>query len=230
MRILTENPSIQFLYGDRELWLGVMEPITAPVEVVVCATTTLLEPADNTALRIHAAAGKAMQQERAQLLKEHGEIASGMAMYTTAGDLSYKALVHAVRPLADDDDQKTRIAQAVSNSLLLCETNDWTSIAFPVICIDKNDENITTSAQAFFHAITRFWDARFDCSVVKIMLCLNEQAFQPFFNAFREQAHIPAVNDSPVIKQKQEEQPVGFVDFSENHTAEFDEDIQNWFK
>jgi O-acetyl-ADP-ribose deacetylase (regulator of RNase III) len=221
---------MRFLFGDRELWLGVMEPINAPVEAVVCATTSLLEPADNIAHRIHTAAGEAMQQEKAQLLKEHSEIASGMAMYTTAGDLPHKALVHAVMPLADEDDHKTGITQAVSNSLLLCETNDWTSIAFPVTGTNKNNENIATSAQAFFHAITRFWDARFDCSVIKIMLCANDQAFQPFFDAFREQAHNPEVNEHSVKKQKPEEQPVGFVDLSENDTVELDEDIQDWFK
>lgn len=226
---MADNPSMRFLFGDRELWLGIMDPIMAPVEVVVCATTTLLEPADNTAERIHAAAGKAMQQEKAQLLKEHGEISSGMAMYTTAGDLTYKALVHAVRPLADEDDHKTIIAHSVSNSLLLCETNDWSSIAFPVICTQENNDGIATSAQAFFHAITHFWDARFDCSVGKIMLCVNEQAFRPFFDAFREQAHVPNANETPVKKQPQEDQPVGFVDLSENNTTDLDEDIQDWF-
>ena len=221
---------MQFLYGDRELWLGVMDPLAAPVEVIVSATNTLLEPADEIAHRIHTAAGVTMQQEKAQLLKEHGEIASGMAVYTTAGDLSYDSLVYAVRPQANDDDQKGKIAQAVSNSLLLCETNDWTSIAFPAICVDHSDANLATSAQAFYHAITHFWDARFDCSVMKIMLCLTEQELQPFFHAFREQAHIPESEQPPAKEQKQEEQPVGYVDLSEQGADDTDEEIKDWFK
>lgn len=221
---------MQFLYGDRELWLGVMDPLDAVVDVIVSATTTLLEPADATAHRIHDAAGVSMQQEKAQLLKEHGEIASGMAVYTTAGDLSYKSLVHAVRPLANEDDQRVKITQAVSNSLLLCETNDWTSIAFPAICVDYSDTNISTSSQAFYRAITRFWDARLDSSVMKIMLCLTEQSFQPFFDAFREQAHVPETEKPIVKKPGQEEQVVGQIDLSEHNANEMDEEIKDWFK
>ncbi len=225
-----DNSSMRFSYGDRELWLGVMDPLVARVEVIVCATNSLLEPADEIAHRIHAAAGAPMQKEKEQLLKKHGDIVSGMAVYTTAGNLSYKSLVHAVRPLANDDDQRGKITQAVSNSLLLCETNDWASIAFPAISVDYSDANIAISSQAFYHAITRFWDARFDCSVMKIMLCLTKQTLQPFFQAFREQAHTPVSEKTPAKEQKKEEQSVGYLDLSEHDTDDADEEIKGWFK
>lgn len=227
---MADIPSMQFLYGDRELWLGVMDPLAARVEVIVSATNTLLEPADEIARRIHAAAGSLMQQEKAQLLREHGEIAGGMAVYTTAGDLPYKSLIHAVRPLADDADKKGKITQSVTNSLLLCETNDWASIAFPALSVDHSEINITTSAQAFYHAITRFWDARFDCSVMKIMLCLTEQSLQTFFHAFREQAHIPESEQLPTKQKRQEEKQVGYVDLSDQDADDKDDEIDGWFK
>lgn len=221
---------MQFLYGDRELWLGVMDPLNAGVEVIVSSTNKELEPADEIAQRIHAAAGVSMQHEKAQLLTEHGEFASGMAVYTTAGDLSYKSLIHAVRPKANDDDQRGEIMQTISNSLLLCETNDWASIAFPAIVLNNSDSNIIISAQAFYDAITHFWDARFDCSVTKIMLCLTEQALQPFFHAFRDQAHLPGSEGSPEKEQKPKEQSIGYVDISEDNTDYEDEEFKDWFK
>ena len=227
---MSDKPSMQFLYGDRELWLGVMDPLGGSVEVIVSSTNKKLEPADKIAQRIHAAAGVSMQQEKAQLLTEHGEFASGMAVYTTAGDLSYKSLIHAVRPKANDDDQRGDIMQAISNSLLLCETNDWASIAFPAIFLDHSDSNITISSHAFYDAITHFWDARFDCSVMKIMLCLSEQELQPFFHAFRDQAHIPEPDASPEKEQIPEEQPIGYVDISEGNADFEDEEIKDWFK
>jgi O-acetyl-ADP-ribose deacetylase (regulator of RNase III) len=227
---MSDNSSMQFLFGDRELWLGVKDPLAACVDVIVGTTDNLLVPADEIARRIHDAAGVPMQQEKAQLLKEHGEIASGMALYTTAGDLSFKSLIYAVIPFTNDDDQKGKITQAVSNSLLLCETNDWTSIAFPAICVDHSEANIATSSQAFYHAITRFWDARFDCSVTKIMLCLTEQSLQPFFHAFREQAHIPETEVTAAKEQKQEEQSVGYVDLSVHDADGTDDEIEGWFK
>jgi len=227
---MIDNSSMRFLYGDRELWLGVMDPLAARVEVIATSTNSLLEPADEIAHRIHAAAGDLMQKEKAQLLKEHGEIESGMAVFTTAGNLPYQSLIHAVVPLVNDDDQRGKIMQAVTNSLLLCETNDWASIAFSAICVDHSEANITTSAQAFYHAITRFWDARFDCSVMKIMLCLTEQALQPFFHAFREQAHVPETDKPEVKEQKQDIQSVGYVDLSEHDTDVADEEINDWFK
>jgi len=130
---IESKTSMQFLYGDRELWVGINDLLTAEVEVIVNPTNSGLSHSGGLAAQILAAAGEELADQSAQLIQEYGSIESGMAVYTTAGHLSYKAIIHAVGPTMGEGDEQHKIEQAVSRSLLLCEANDWSSIAFPAI-------------------------------------------------------------------------------------------------
>ncbi len=224
-----ERQYMQFRYDERELQLGMDELLEVSVDVIVSPASRDLSHDRALAGLILEAAGTEAMAESRQLIEEYGSIDCGMAVYTGAGRLPCKAIIHAVGPEDGDEESQRRIEQAISRSLLLCEANDWKSIAFPAIGTDS-DDTIATSARAFFRAITSFWDARADCAVEKIVLCLNEAQFRPFFDAFREDAmRLPAAPAS--IREDDAEPPVGVIDLSESDIAGLeDEEILYWFK
>ncbi|MCG6885995.1 MAG: macro domain-containing protein, partial [Proteobacteria bacterium] len=222
-------PSMQFLFGDRELLISISDLLEAPVKVIVNSTNRELSHTRGLSATILAAAGEELQTQSTRLIHEYGHIDSGMAVYTTAGDLPYDAIIHAVGPQMGEGEEQRKITQAVSRSLLLCEANEWTSIAFPAIGCGSGDIPIETCAQAFHRAITHFWDARNDSVVEKINLCLTEQHFQPFFDAFREDAITEA--EEPIQTAPPDEDVTGEVELSDADIADLEnDDMADWFK
>ncbi|UCE90167.1 MAG: macro domain-containing protein [Pseudomonadota bacterium] len=223
------QPSMQFLYGDRELLLTVSDLLDAPVEVIVSPADSKLSHADPLAAVILARAGDGLRRDSEQMIREYGQIDSGMAVYTGAGSLLYKAIIHAVAPHWSEGDEQYGIEQAVSRSLQLCDLNEWRSIAFPAIGAGSFNVPIDTCAQAFFRTITHFWDARNDSTLEKVVVCLTEQQFRPFFDAFREEGI--GGQETVVPKADVGERPVGHVELNEQDIADLDDDeIDDWFK
>lgn len=226
-----KQKAMQFLYGDRELHIKVTDLLYAPVDVIVNPANSGLAHGGGIAAQILDAAGEVLDRESEQLIREYGEIETGMAVYTSAGRLPFKAVIHAVGPVMGTGDEQHKIEQAVLRSLLLCETNGWQAIAFPAISTGIFNVPIETCAQAFFRAITHFWDARSDCEVNKIMVCLTEKHFQPFFEAFREDAFEEQEPEKPAIQKEDKPEPVGHISLSEEDIAELEnDDISDWFK
>ena len=221
--------SMQFLYGDRELWVGIHDLLATQVEVIVNPSDSALSHAEDMAGTILAAAGKELEIQRRQLIQEYGQIESGMAVYTTAGQLPYKAVIHAVGPHMGEGDEQHKIEQAVSRSLLLCEANEWNSIAFPTLGTGFFNVPIEICAQAFFRSITHFWDARHETAVEKVMICLEQDTFRAFFDAFREDAITTAEEVPDITPQKEE--AIGHIELDEAEIADLaDDEMADWFK
>ncbi|MFO7603466.1 MAG: macro domain-containing protein [Gammaproteobacteria bacterium] len=222
--------SMQFLYGDRELRIEVCDLLKAPTEVIVNPANGSLQHGGGLAATIAQAAGAQLQRDSDTLVQEYGELESGMAVYTGAGQLPYTAVIHAVGPMQGEGDEQHKLEQAVLRSLLLCEANDWHSIAFPAISAGVFRVPIEICAQAFFRAITHFWDARQECALEKIHICLTDRHFQAFFDAFREDAHIPATEGSSTAITKPDSEPTGYIELDEQEVNQGNEDIEDWFK
>jgi len=225
-----EKSTMRFLFGDRELILAVTELLSAPVDVIVSPAERTLQHQAGVAGQIRQRAGDRLQQESAQLIKEYGEIDSGMAVYTSAGELPFKAIIHAVCPGMGEGDEQRKLEQSVSRSLQLCEVNEWRSVCFPLLSSEHAPLPIALCAQAFFRAITRFWDARHECVVEKVLVALPQAQFRPFFDAFREHGLTEAATDE-AIKRQTPEAITGEVDLSDIELSEQDNaDIDDWFK
>ena len=233
--------AMQFLFGDRELILKVADLLTAPVDVIVNPANGGLSHGGGVAGQISQQGGDLIQEESNLFIKEHGTLESGMVAITSAGLLSYDAIIHAVGPKMGEGDEQRKIQQAVSRSLQLCDMHDWKSVAFPAISSGVFGVPIEISAKAFFRAITSYWDARMDTPPEKIIICLTENNFMPFFTAFQNESKIldqqqeGERDSSKLISANQEisdsELPVGVVDLSEQDISELDDDeIGDWFK
>ena len=223
---------MQFLYGDRELLMSVGDVLSSPVDVIVNSTDPDLLLADSHGKRLTSTAGADMKAELAQLIRQYGRIEPGMVVYTTAGMLPFHAVIHSIDPHHEDDDGQLVLEQSISRSLMLCETNDWRSIAFPAIGVAAGSMTIERCAQSFFRAITSFWDARHECVVERIHLCLDSEQLSSFFTAFRNDALDSSdERDSPVEDMgATEEENIGVIDLQEEDLQPADEEVNSWFK
>ncbi len=226
-----DKTTMQFLYAERELLLTVGDVLDAPVEAIISPARRDLSQATALAARIHAGAGATLATQCAQLLREHGRLDCGMAVYTGAGDLSCAAVIHAVGPERDAVAPQEAIEQAISRSLQLCDINGWRSLALPALGGTDDADSLAISARASFRAITRFWDARQECALEHIRVCLEPAQFRAFFDAFRETGlaeEVPAT--APGVDAESEEERIGYVDLSDAQAGAADEEIDDWFK
>ncbi|MBI1424203.1 MAG: hypothetical protein GC149_12095 [Gammaproteobacteria bacterium] len=220
----------RFLFGDRELLLTVADLLSAPVEVIVNSAEPTLQHVQGMAQTIRQRAGSRLQEDSDQLIREYGVIDPGMAVYTSAGELPYKAIIHAVPPPPGDREEQRKLEQAVSRSLQLCDMNEWRSVGFPLIGTEAGGLPLALCAQAFYRAITRFWDARQECAVEQVRVYLLPDQFQAFSAAFHEHEGATQPTASGAHAAAVEEN-IGEISLSESEIADLDDsDIDSWFK
>ena len=238
---MTNKTSMQFLFGDCELVIKVADLLAAPVNVIVNPANGGLSHGGGVAGQIAQQGGDAVQVESDLFIKEHGMLESGMVAPTTAGHLSYDAVIHAVGPKMGEGDEQKKIQLAVSRSLQLCDMHDWKSIAFPAISSGIFGVPIEVSARGFFRAITSYWDARIDASPEKIIICLTENKFLPFLNAFRDESFVrdgwkdgaenKKIDELMTTHNVNAESEVGIVHLNEEDISALDNDeMKDWFK
>lgn len=225
--------TMQLLYGDRELLLKMADLFSAPVDVIVNPANGDLSHGGGISGQFVERGGEVIQQESDQFIKEHGPLESGMVALTSAGNLPYRAVLHAVGPGMGEGDEQGKVMLAVSRCLKLCSMHDWDSIAFPAISTGFFNVPVDVVAKGFFHAISSFWDARLEEPPSKIIICLTEDNFQPFFNAFREASMTPGeVGHSLQLTTRDEsEMETGIVELDDaDISALEDDDVNAWFK
>ena len=236
-----DKKHMRFLFGDCELIIKSADLLAAPVEVIVNPANEALSHGGGVASQIARQGGDAIQEESDLFIKEHGVLDSGMVALTSAGHLPYQAILHAVGPKMGEGDEQRKIQLAVSRSLQLCDMHDWKSIAFPAISSGIFAVPIDISAHAFFRAITSYWDARIDASPERIIICLTEEKFRPFIDAFREASFerdgktdgAENIKTDDVLKNNNidAELEPGIVNLSEEDIDLLDTDAMNdWFK
>lgn len=221
---------MQFLFGDRELLLSAKNIVEAPVDVIVNSANSDLHHNAGMPAFIVDQGGKQIAQESSLLIEQYGQIDSGMVVYTTAGNLLHQAVIHAVGPRMGDGSEQRKIEQLIARCLQLCEINEWRSIAFPPIGTGLSCVPVENCAQAFFRSVTHFWDARYDCVVNKIEICVTERNLTAFFKAFREDAIVDAAVTLP-SQTDDSENEVGYIELTEKDVIDSaDDEINDWFK
>lgn len=107
----------------------------APVDVIVNAANSALRGGGGVDGAIHRAAGPIIVEECKAWVKENGELPTGKAIFTSAGKLSHKGIIHTVGPVWEggtaNEDQL--LAECYINALHLAFERDFKSIAFPNI-------------------------------------------------------------------------------------------------
>lgn len=102
-------------------------------DAIVNAANSWLKHGGGVAGAIVREGGRIIQEESDKIVKERGPIKVGEAVYTSAGSLKAKYVIHTVGPRMGEGNEDEKLRIATLNSLKLAEQLGLSSIVFPAI-------------------------------------------------------------------------------------------------
>lgn len=148
-----------------------------PVDAIVNAANGHLAHAGGVAGVIARAAGPELQRESSLLVRIHGPYPTGAAVATTAGDLPFKGVIHAVGPRNGEGDEEGKLVLALSSAFSLAAERGWQSVSFPAVSSGIFAVPLDVCARAYVAA------AR-GAPLRNLRLCLRDQ---PMIDAVLEE-------------------------------------------
>jgi len=139
-----------------------------PVEAIVNAANGRLAHGGGVAGIISRAAGPGLQEESDRLVREHGPYPSGTAVVTTAGELPFKGVIHAVGPRLGEGDEEKKLIAALSCAFIAAKEQDWQSVSFPAVSAGIFAVPLEICARAYLAAARR-------SELRNVRLCLRDQ-------------------------------------------------------
>lgn len=121
--------------GSAELRLEVGDITKCSADAIVNAANSELLPGGGVCGAIHRAGGASIAEECRRIRAEHGPIATGRAVATTAGQLPSKYVIHAVGPVwqGGNHGEPAELGSCYRESVRIADELGLHSIAFPAI-------------------------------------------------------------------------------------------------
>ncbi|MDX1564432.1 MAG: macro domain-containing protein [Phycisphaeraceae bacterium] len=148
--------------------------LSEPVDCIVNAANGHLNHAGGVAAAIARAAGETLQAECRRYIQEHGPLESGTAVATGAGDLPFKAVIHAVGPRQGEGLEADRIARALFAAFDIAHDRGYGSCSFPAVSSGIFGVPADVCAQGYRRAVEGFFTDRPQTPLRNIRLCLLE--------------------------------------------------------
>jgi O-acetyl-ADP-ribose deacetylase (regulator of RNase III) len=101
-------------------------------------------------------AGPNLQQESKDWIQEHGPVKHDKPAFTSAGNLPYKHIIHAVGPVWGSGEEKRKLADAIRGSLVLAGELGLTSLALPAISTGIFGYPLTQAAEVILETVNQF--------------------------------------------------------------------------
>lgn len=175
------NQEFAIEYANGKVFkVGVRDLLGSPTDTIVNPANSGLSHGSGLAAVIANETGPKLEQHCDKIIKQHGQIPVTKAVATTAGNLPFKGVIHAVGPRNGDSDEQQKIEQTITSCLGVTHVKGWKSIAFPAISTGIFMIPKDTCANAFKNAIRSFWTRYPDSSVKLIYLCLTVDDYPEF--------------------------------------------------
>jgi len=158
--------------GDREFSVVVHDLLKEPVDCIVNAANGMLAHGGGVAAAIAKAAGARLVEDGNARVRKDGPVPVGGAVVTTAGDLPFKGVIHAVGPRMGEGDEEDKLLNALSSAFLRAHEKGWSSLSFPGISSGIFAVPHEICARAYLKAVREFFDEYPDSSLQSIRLCL----------------------------------------------------------
>jgi putative ATPase len=156
--------------GVFEVVLGNL--LEEPVDAIVNAANGHLAHGGGVAAVIARAAGPALVEEGDRVVAERGPIPVGEAEVTTAGDLPFEGVVHAVGPHQGIGREEERLEAALRAAFVCAHERGWASVSFPAVSSGIFAVPLDVCARAYVAAVRGFWADTPETSLKSIRLCL----------------------------------------------------------
>lgn len=138
------------------------------------------------------AAGQKLEEECESILQTQGRVPMTNSVVTTAGNLPFKGVIHAVGPRLGDGDEERKLTRTLILAFLQAHKRAWVSLSFPGISSGIFAVPYEKCARAYLRAVTEFFDLYPETSLRTIRLCLYEgpllDAVETELKAYRAQA------------------------------------------
>ena len=172
------------LLGGLTLQLVQGDLTTEQVDAIVNAANARLQHGGGVAGAISRRGGPQIQAESDAWVRKHGPVSHAEPVYTGAGLLPCRYVIHAVGPVWGEGDEDRKLAAAVRGSLSLAAKLGLSSIAIPAISTGIYGFPKLRAARVMLMAI-REWAGGQDepSSVILVRLTLFDQ---PTVEAFTE--------------------------------------------
>ena len=138
-----------------------------PVDAIVNAANGMLAHGGGVAGIISRAAGPALQEESDRIVGEHGAFPTGSAVVTTAGNLPFKGVIHAVGPRFGEGHEEKKLVRALSAAFACARERGWHSVSFPAVSSGIFAVPLDICARAYLKAVR-------DAKVANVRLCLRD--------------------------------------------------------
>jgi O-acetyl-ADP-ribose deacetylase (regulator of RNase III) len=142
--------------------------LQAPADAIVNAANGNLAHGGGVAGIISRAAGPALQEESDRIVHAHGPFPTGSAVATTAGNLPFKGVIHAVGPRQGEGDEEVKLVKALAAAFALAKARGWDTVSFPAVSSGIFAVPLDICARAYVAAARK-------APISKVTLCLPDQ-------------------------------------------------------
>ena len=160
--------------GGKKFEISIYDLLFEATDCIVNAANGGLSHGGGVAAAISKAAGPELDEEGDRIVREHGRIPVGEAVVTTAGELPFKGVIHAVGPRLGEGDEEGKIIQALRSAFTIAHERGWQSLSFPGISSGIFSVPHEVCARAYIKAVQTFWSDFPDSPLSLIRLVLFE--------------------------------------------------------
>lgn len=148
------------------------------VDAVVNAANRELIPGGGVDGAIHAAGGPSIAQATRQIRRERGDLETGDAVITTAGELPARYVIHTAGPIwreISEYEAVQLLAACYHNSLDVASANNCRSIAFPNISTGVYGFPLRLAAETATSAVEAWVESNPGGVEKVVFVCFNEE-------------------------------------------------------
>ncbi len=158
-----------------------------PVEAIVNAANSHLLHGAGVAGLIARRGGTRIQEESTAWVRQHGPVTHAEPAFTTAGNLPFRYIIHAVGPVWGEGDEDANLTAAVAGSLALAVRLGLHSLALPAISTGIFGFPKKRAAQVILAAIAAFFKTQPASSLNQVRLTLYDaQTVRDFLEVYEE--------------------------------------------
>jgi O-acetyl-ADP-ribose deacetylase (regulator of RNase III) len=182
---MSENVVHQMIFPEQGQFAVVVgNLLKEPVDAIVNAANGRLAHGGGVAAAIARAAGTRLVEDGNKLVRERGSVPTGDAVVTTAGNLPFKGVIHAVGPRMGEGEEEKKLVQAVESAFVRAHEQGWSSLSFPGISSGIFAVPLDICARAYITAVKKFFEEYPESTLKTIRLCLFKG---PLLDAVRKE-------------------------------------------
>lgn len=167
-------------YAGRQFKVCVKDLLGAPADAIVNAANSGLSHGGGVAEQIARYGGEPFLADSRNVIAKVGRVPLTQCVITTAGNLPYRGIIHAVGPRMTEANVGCKLEATITNAMAMADAQGWNSIAFPALSTGIYGVPKEICARAFGDAVPKYWEQHPTSQLKVVWLCLFLKDFPIF--------------------------------------------------